>query len=61
MKRVLTTDEVAEILRLHPTTVRRRAESGDIPALRIGRVWRFPARWIEKYITAIEQADEDTP
>ena len=39
--RVLTVREVAEILKLHPRTVAKMARSGEIPATRIGRVWRF--------------------
>ena len=36
---------------LHPKTVQRMARRGEIPAIRIGRYWRYRAsdlnRWIE--------------
>jgi excisionase family DNA binding protein len=35
--------EAAELLRLHPDTVVRMARSGRIPAIKVGREWRFRA------------------
>ena len=37
---IMTVDEVAEYLGLHPLTVRRLARDGDIPAIKVGRQWR---------------------
>jgi len=37
MSRLLTVDEVARRLRLHPITIRRHIKSGRLPATRIGR------------------------
>lgn len=41
MTPLLTTDEAAELLRVHPNTLRRLAEQGQIPHIRIGRSYRF--------------------
>lgn len=41
MNRLLTVDEVARRLRLHPITVRRHIKSGRLPATRIGRSVRL--------------------
>jgi len=38
---LLTTAEVAALLRISPRTVRLWAECSELPALRIGRQWRF--------------------
>ncbi len=38
---LMTIDEVAEYLEVHPDTVRRRARDGEIPAAKIGKQWRF--------------------
>ena len=44
MNRLLTAREAAEMLQLHVATVRRLAESGELPgAVRVGRRWRFNA------------------
>lgn len=40
----LTLDEVAKLLKLAPATVYRMARRGEIPAIKIGRVWRFSSR-----------------
>lgn len=41
MDEVLTVDEVAEYLRVHPITVQRWCRSGDLPAAKIGRAYRI--------------------
>jgi len=49
---LLDTDQAAKLLRIHPKTLRRSARRGDIPATRVGRLWRFRAsmlnRWLER-------------
>jgi len=30
-----------ELLKLHPKTVKRMAQAGELPGTKIGRVWRF--------------------
>lgn len=39
--RIMTVKEVAEYLRVHPTTVYRLLRQGKLPAFRIGSDWRF--------------------
>ena len=36
-----TVEEVAEYLRLEPNTVRAMARRGELPAIKLGRRWRF--------------------
>ena len=47
---IMTIDEVAEYLDLHPLTVRRLARDGEIPAFKVGRQWRVKrailGRWL---------------
>jgi excisionase family DNA binding protein len=38
---ILTIREVAELLKLHPKTVNRLANTGRLAAYKIGRQWRF--------------------
>jgi excisionase family DNA binding protein len=38
---LIGTSELAELLDIHPATLRRLVESGKIPAVRVGRQWRF--------------------
>lgn len=49
---VMTVDEVARYLQLHPLTVRNLARTGAIPAFKVGRQWRIQrsmlAKWLEE-------------
>ena len=50
MAEIMTTKEVAKHLRLHEITICKHAKEGKIPAIRIGRVWRFDKEIIDKWI-----------
>ncbi len=50
MAEIMTTKEVAKYLRLHAITICKHAKEGKIPAIRIGRVWRFDKEIIDKWI-----------
>lgn len=47
---ILTVQEVAAYVHLHPITVYRMANSGALPAFRIGRNWRFKRQQIEQWL-----------
>jgi excisionase family DNA binding protein len=49
--------EVGKLLRLHPKTVKRMAAAGEIPALRIGRIWRFRASALDGWVAAQLQSN----
>ena len=51
MAEIMTTKEVAKYLRLHQITISKFAAEGTIPAIRIGRVWRFDKEIIDKWIS----------
>jgi len=42
--------QVAKLLGLHQKTVQKLARSGDIPAIHIGRYWRFRASSLQKWL-----------
>lgn len=46
-KDILTAEEVAEFLRIHPYTVRRLARAGKLPGFRVGGQWRFDKKQID--------------
>ena len=47
-KEVITAEEVAKYLRIHPYTVRRLARDGKLPGFRVGGQWRFRKDEIDK-------------
>ena len=46
---LLTVDEVADFLRVKPSTVYEWAKNGKIPARKVGRLWRFSREEIESW------------
>jgi putative molybdopterin biosynthesis protein len=48
--KILTIAEVAERLGMHPVTVYRLAKEGRLPVFRIGRMLRFDADELERWI-----------
>jgi excisionase family DNA binding protein len=61
----LTTEEVLEYLQVNLRTVYRLIKAGKIPAVRVGRQWRFRKRdldvWLEAQRTKAERASVGTP
>lgn len=47
---LLTTEEVQHMLQINQRTLYRLANNGAIPALRVGRQWRFRQRDIEEWL-----------
>jgi excisionase family DNA binding protein len=49
---LMDSEEAAALLRIHPKTLQRLARSGTITGIQIGKLWRFRAsalnRWVEK-------------
>lgn len=50
---LLTTTEVAERFRVSKTTVIRWAMDGTLPAIRVGRDWRFRRQDVERLLTPV--------
>ena len=51
MPEIMTTKELAKYLKLHEITICKYAAEGKIPAIRIGRVWRFDKEAIDRWIS----------
>jgi excisionase family DNA binding protein len=51
MTELLTVRELAEYLKLNSATVMRKAARGEIPAIKIGRQFRFDKSQIDKWLT----------
>ena len=47
---LLSDTQAGKILGLHPKTIQRLARRGEIPAVRIGRYWRFRASALNSWI-----------
>lgn len=47
---LITADQAAKLLKLHPKTLKRLAQVGELPGMKIGRVWRFRESELDAYI-----------
>lgn len=52
---ILEPEEVAKMLRVHPRTVMRLANRGEITGFKVGGQWRFRREAINDYIRQQEQ------
>ncbi len=46
---ILTLENVAEYLRVHPSTIYRMLKRKQLPAFKIGRDWRFNVESIDRW------------
>ena len=51
---VLTLQEVAQFLRIHPSTVYRLLRKQTIPAFKVGSDWRFNQESVENWVKKLE-------
>jgi excisionase family DNA binding protein len=58
---LLTALEVQQLLHIDRSTVYRMAEDGRLPAIRVGRSWRFPAERIEALLDAGDGPEAAAP
>lgn len=40
----ITTADVAKLLKISTSTVQKMAREGRLPAIKVGKLWRFPAQ-----------------
>jgi excisionase family DNA binding protein len=55
----LTTDEVLVYLKVTPRTIYRLIRTGELPALRVGRQWRFRRADLDAWLA--RQATKSVP
>ena len=55
---LLTTDEAAAFLKISPATLQRLARAGRIPAVKVGKLWRFRKAaldaWLDSQLILLE-------
>ena len=48
--RYLTASDLGDLIRVDRSTIYRMAESGRLPAVKVGRQWRFPADDVQRWL-----------
>jgi excisionase family DNA binding protein len=54
LPRFIKTEEVLDCLKVTPRTLYRLIHSGQLPAVRVGRQWRFRKADLENWLAARE-------
>lgn len=49
---LMTTHEVAELLKMKEATVRKWIRDGELPAIQFHREWRVSVRHLEEFVSA---------
>lgn len=56
VERLFTSKEVGLILGVHPKVVERMARRGEIPALKVGKFWRYRVSKLDGWIDSQSQS-----
>jgi excisionase family DNA binding protein len=49
---LMTSEETAQLLGIHPKTLQQMAREGKVPAVRIGKFWRFRKSDLDTWVRA---------
>jgi len=59
---LLDLTEAAALLRIHPQTLKKMAIRRSVPAIKVGRLWRFRAsdmqEWLDSRVSLVENDSE---
>jgi excisionase family DNA binding protein len=65
MTKLLTTRDVQDLIRVDKSTIYRMAEAGRIPAIKVGRQWRFPEdqllEWLGERRSPVQEPGTSAP
>lgn len=52
LESLLTSKEASQILKIHPKVLERMAKRGEVPALKVGKFWRYRATTLDAWINS---------
>jgi excisionase family DNA binding protein len=58
MKTTLTITDVAEKLQLSTSTVYKLSENGNLPAMKVGKQWRFTEEGLKDYLQSCKPTNQ---
>jgi excisionase family DNA binding protein len=61
MATVMTLEEVADYLRVHPSTIYRLLKKKQLPAFKVGSDWRFNLESIDRWRAEAERGGGNRP
>ena len=54
---LLTSREASQVLKIHPKVLERMAKRGEVPALKVGKFWRYRATTLDAWISSRLKSD----
>ena len=54
---LLTTTQASQVLMVHPKVLERMAKRGEVPALKVGKFWRYRATALDDWIKSRLQSN----
>jgi excisionase family DNA binding protein len=51
-EKLLSQEEAAELLGIHSETLRRMAVRGEVPALKVGRFWKYRGSALDSWVSS---------
>jgi excisionase family DNA binding protein len=62
-ERFIDLPTAAELLQLHPDTLKKKTRTGEIPGMKIGRRWRFRASALDAWVRSklVSESTQVTP
>jgi len=57
MEVLLTSKEASLVLKIHPKVLERMAKRGEVPALKVGKFWRYRATTLDAWINSKLQSN----
>jgi excisionase family DNA binding protein len=60
IEKLLTSKEAADILGIHPKVLERMAKRREVPALKVGKFWRYRASALDEWINSRLQSPSQT-
>jgi len=49
---LLTSQEASRVLKIHPKVLERIAKRGEVPAMKVGKFWRYRATTLDAWINS---------
>jgi excisionase family DNA binding protein len=49
---LLTSQEASRVLKIHPKVLERMAKRGEVPALKVGKFWRYRVSTLDAWINS---------
>jgi excisionase family DNA binding protein len=58
---LMNSTEAAKLLRVHPATLQRMARAGQLPRVKVGKLWRFSTTQLDAWVASATTCGRKPP